>query len=218
MPSLDERIRRAARTVGASELDADAVGRLGRYLDLLSLWNRRFHLTGDRDVQTLVDRHVADALPVCAEIRRGGHLVDIGSGAGFPGVVVACARPDVRVTLLEARRRPVSFLAEVARAIPIPSMQAVLGRAEDAPARGLRESADVVVSRAVRAETFLPLAHPLVAGGGGVLVMSTPRQDQNALHALAAGLGLVPESSRDYMLPGGEARRLVRFGKPIGYS
>lgn len=218
MPTLDERMCAAARTVGAAELDEGALDRLGRYLDLLSLWNRRFHLTGDRDLETLVDRHVADALAVCPELLPGGHLVDIGSGAGFPGVVVACARPDVRVTLLEARRRPVSFLAEVARAIPLPSMHPILGRAEDAPMRGLGESADVVVSRAVRAEAFLPLAYPLTAAGACVLVMSTPRQDETVLDALATGLGLVPEARRDYVLPGGETRRLVRFRKPFGHS
>ncbi|MCW5889385.1 MAG: 16S rRNA (guanine(527)-N(7))-methyltransferase RsmG [bacterium] len=218
MERPESRIAGAARQVGYRELDAASTERLVRYLDLLMLWNRRFHLTGDRDRDSLVDRHVADSLAVAAEVSTSGHLVDIGSGAGFPGVVVACARPDARVSLLESRRRPVSFLAEVARTVPLPGLDPILGRAEDAPDRGLRDAATVAVSRAVRADAFLPLAYPLVVPGGIALVMATPHQSLARTNAVGVALGFALESTRDYVLPRGEKRILVRFRKPDAAS
>lgn len=215
MEHLATRLARAAATVGIESLDGAAIARLVRYLELLSLWNQRFHLTGDRDLETLVDRHVADSLAVANEVETGGHLVDIGSGAGFPGVVVACVRPDARVTLLESRRRPVSFLSEVGRSLPLPRLEAVLGRAEGAPARGLGGAADIVVSRAVRADAFLPLAAPILAPGGTALVMSTPHQALDGLEAHGRDVGLTLSSTRDYTLAHGERRRIVRFRKPL---
>lgn len=209
------RLARVAEKVGYGVLEAAAMERLERYLDLLLLWNQRFHLTGDRDVETLVDRHVGDSLAVAAEVQPDGHLIDIGSGAGFPGVVVACVLADVRVTPIESRRRPVSFLGEVARTVPLPNLQPLLARAEEAPERGLREAATTVVSRAVRIDVFLPLAAPLLAPGATAIVMSTPRQALDVIEQHARAAGFVLESTRDYELMHGEPRRIVRLRKPL---
>jgi 16S rRNA (guanine527-N7)-methyltransferase len=214
MDHPEARIAEAARLVGFDGLDAAALERLRRYLDLLQIWNERFHLTGDRDLATLIDRHVADSLAVAAEIPHAGHLIDIGTGAGFPGVVVACARPEARVTLLESRRRPVSFLAEAGRHVPLPSLRPVLARAEEAAKHGLLGSADVVVSRAVRADAFLPLAVPLLAPGGFALLMATAREGVGAVEDQARAVGLEVIATREYVLARGEPRRLVRLAPP----
>jgi 16S rRNA (guanine527-N7)-methyltransferase len=208
------RLAKVAEKIGYGTLETGSIERLERYLELLALWNQRFHLTGDRDLETLIDRHVGDSLAVAVEVDVGGHLVDIGSGAGFPGVVVAAVRPDVRVTPIESRRRPVSFLGEVGRTVPLPNLQPMLGRAEDAPERGFREAATSVVSRAVRVDIFLPLAAPLLAPGGTALVMCTTRQPLDAIDAHARAAGLVLDSHRDYELMHAEPRRIVRLRKP----
>lgn len=207
----EDRITEAARQVGCVLTDGAAVARLLRFLELLQLWNQRFHLTGDRDLETLISRHLADSLAVAAEVPASGHLIDIGSGAGFPGVVVACVRPDARVTLLESRRRPVSFLSEAARHVPLPWLRPILARAEDAEAHGLLDSADVVVSRAVRADVFLPLAAPLVGPGGVTIVMASGHSSLEPIEAAACAVGLERVSAQGYELAGGESRRLVRF-------
>lgn len=212
MDRIHERIVSAADQVGSPPLDAAASFRIARYLELLDLWNRRFHLTGDRDVDTLVERHVADSLAIAGEVPEGGHLIDVGSGAGFPGVVVACARPDIRVTPIEARRRPVSFLSEVARSVPLPGLRPILGRAEDAGRHGLEGTGDVVVSRAIRADVFLQLARALVAPGGRIIVMSTPHQSVEAIASRGRELGFDVLSTKPYSLPGGELRLIVRLG------
>jgi 16S rRNA (guanine527-N7)-methyltransferase len=213
MDHPEARIVEAARLAGFDGLDGAALARLQRYLDLLQVWNARFHLTGDRDLETLIDRHVADSLAVAAEVPDAGHLVDIGTGAGFPGVVVACARPDARVTLIESRRRPVSFLAEAGRHVPLPSLRTILARAEDAASHGLLGTADVVVSRAVRADAFLPLAVTLLAAGGFVLLMTTAREGLGPVEEQARAVGLEVVASREYVLARGEPRRLVRLAR-----
>lgn len=208
------RLRADAERLGAV-LDEQAVERLDRFLDLLEVWNRRFRLTGDRERPTLLEKHVLDCLAVVPELPPDGPVVDIGSGAGFPGVVLACACPDRPVVLVEPRRRPTSFLLEVARTIPLPHVRVVEARAEDA-ARDptLGRSMAMVVSRALRLDILVGLSPPFLRGGGMVVAMQTPSVSERdaGLQAVRCGLRLV--RIRDYELPGGEARRLLVF-EPI---
>ena len=201
-----------ASLVGAS-LDAATLERLGRFIDLLEVWNRRFHLTGDRSRDLLIGKHVVDSLAVVPELPPAGGLVaDIGSGAGFPGLVIGCVRPDLPLRLIEPRRRAASFLAEAVRSIPLPEVRSLEVRGEDAAGDpALRAAATVVVSRALRLDVLISLAAPLLAPSGKVIAMQTPRIAEGKARAMggAAGLGLV--RTRDYRLPGGESRRLLIF-------
>ena len=99
-------------------LDPVAAERLSRYLDLLASWNERTNLTAARTATARVDLLVR---PVAAVAQRlaAGTLLDIGSGNGTPGLVLAALRPDVRATLLEPRRRRWAFLREAARAMEL---------------------------------------------------------------------------------------------------
>lgn len=186
--------------------------RLDRFLDLLSLWNRRIRLTGDRDRGVLVRKHVVDSLAVVPELSASGTVIDLGSGGGFPGIVLGCVRPDLELRLIEPRRRPTSFLNEVIRSIPLPGARAVAMRGEDAgEAPDLARRASVVVSRALRLDVLLGMAPPLLAPGGLVVAMQTPSVDERAARAAGALAGLAPLRVRDYRLPDGEARRLLIF-------
>lgn len=194
-------------------LDAEAIGRIAHYIDLLLLWNERFHLTGERDRETLLRKHVVDSIAPVPLLPAVGRVIDIGSGAGFPGIILSCLRPDLEVVMLEARRRPCSFLSEVARSIPLPLARVVVSRAEDA-VPDLGSTANAVISRAIRLDEFLPLAAPLLAVGGAVIAMQTPRTTNDEASRLASRLGLQVERSVDYRLPGEESRRLIRFVRP----
>jgi 16S rRNA (guanine527-N7)-methyltransferase len=197
--------RAAARALGI-DVDEDAVARVLRHVDLLDVWNKRFHLTGERDRATLLLKHAVDSLaPVPWIPTYPGLVVDIGTGAGFPGVILACVRPDIQIALIEPRRRPCSFLAESIRSIPLPRARVMEARAEDLPTE-LRGAADVVVSRALKLETFLRLAAPLLRPDGSAIAMQTPQ----TVVPVSPGLRLA--ETHDYELPdGGERRRLLRF-------
>jgi 16S rRNA (guanine527-N7)-methyltransferase len=191
-------------------LDVEAASRIGRYLDLLEIWNRRLRLTGERDRATLVRKHVADAMACLPWVPRSGSFLDVGTGAGFPGLVVACIRPDATATLLDSRERPTTFLNEVARTVPLQQARVVTIRAEDAavdPTIAGRN--DVVMSRATRMDDFLRLAKPLIATGGRVISMQTPKTDRRLAETCARRHGYEAVELCDYRLPDGEPRRLV---------
>src|SRR5262245_23132162 len=123
------RLVAGAVTIGV-ELDRTTVGRIDRFLAVLDVWNRRVRLTGERDGATIIDRHVVDSLAAGPDLPADGLVVDIGSGAGFPGIILSCLRPDLDMVLIDSRRRRVSFLREAIREIPLPSARALELRAE----------------------------------------------------------------------------------------
>ena len=202
-----------SRTAFGLALDADACGRIARFLDLLEVWNRTQRLTGERDRRVLLGKHVADSLACAAVPGDGERVLDIGTGAGFPGAVIGCVRPNVDVTLLDSRERPISFLGEVIRSIPLARVVAVAMRAQDAARSPAMAGAyGLVTSRAVRLDQILPLAKPLLSPGGRIVSMQAPPTTEAVARSAADAAGVVFRELRDYRLPGGEPRRLAIFG------
>ena len=194
-------------------IEPQAAGLIARYLDLLETWNRRLRLTGERDRRALIRKHVADAIACVPWLPESGSLLDVGTGAGFPGVILACVRPDAIVTLLDSKQRPASFLNEVTRTVPLPNARVVTMRAEDATLEPTIAGCQrLVTSRATRMDDVLRLAKPLVAPGGHVISMQTPKTDTGTAEACARRYGYASVEIRDYRLPDGEPRRLVIAG------
>lgn len=207
MTTADAALLRQSAAWFDVKLDRQAFGRLEGFLDLLALWNRRIRLTGERDTSAVLRKHVADSFAPASCLPAAGLVVDVGSGAGFPGIILACLRPDLEVVLIESRRRRVSFLREVIRQLALPGARVVEARAEDAAADPmLRGRADMIVARAIRLDRFLALAAPFVAPNGTVVAMQTSRS--GGIVGLPA---LVPGGRRDYRLPDGVSRTLFFF-------
>ena len=126
-------------------------------------------LIGPREGERIWDRHIFNCLPITQLLPNGASLFDIGSGAGLPGVVIALARPDLQVTLIEPLERRVEFLNEVVAAIgdlPFP-IQVLRGRAQD-----IKKSADFVTARAVAPlEKLKKMSWHMVKTGGSLLAM-----------------------------------------------
>ncbi len=95
-----------------------AEGRLARYLEELSRFGGRVNLVGSTDASAL-GVHVEDSLAAAAELPSGARVVDLGSGAGFPGIPIAITRPDLSVTLVDVRERRIAFLRHVARVLDL---------------------------------------------------------------------------------------------------
>lgn len=127
---------------GIAELSDDLRQRLERFADILTRWNGRINLVSPRDLPHLWDRHIADSLQLASLIPPGVRLADLGSGGGFPGLIIAIAT-DAEVTLIESDQRKAAFLREAARAagahvtvlarriedVDIPPVQVVTARA-----------------------------------------------------------------------------------------
>lgn len=199
------------RLLSAAELhlSPDRMQRLERYHDLLLTWNVRMDLTNvPADEMPL--RHYADSLLPLAHkawFPQGAALIDVGTGAGFPGLPLAIARPDMQVCLLDALRKRCDFLEEVVKETGLQNVLVVHGRAEDA-ARGVhRQRYDVAVARAVAPLSVLAeYLLPFVKVGGNALCWKGPAVDgelRDAGRALRA-LGAVAGDRLRLPLPGFE--------------
>ncbi len=115
-----------------------------QYLYLLDKWNRAYNLTAVRDVDTMVSRHILDSLAILPWV-NGQRLLDVGSGAGLPGLLLAIAKPELNVVLLDSNGKKIRFLHEVKRVLSLDNVDAVQTRVENYhPTQGF----DTVTSRA----------------------------------------------------------------------
>jgi 16S rRNA (guanine527-N7)-methyltransferase len=205
--ALDEGLLRFALPV-----DAAARRRLERYADRLLAWNRKVNLTAITGPAEVAEKHLVDSLLVLGAVSGAHTLLDVGSGAGLPGVALACARPDLSVTCVDSSARKVAFLKAVAAELGL-DVRAVAVRAAGDPDREGLPRAEVVVSRAVaEPAAWLPLAARYAAPGGLVLAMLGREADPAALEAAGRAAGLALEGVDRYTLPrSGAARAIARF-------
>jgi 16S rRNA (guanine527-N7)-methyltransferase len=169
-----------------------------RYVDLLTEHGVPRGLIGPREVPRLWQRHILNSAVVAELIPTGATVVDVGSGAGLPGVPLALARPDLTMTLLEPMARRVAWLTEVVTELGIP-VEVVRGRAEEPDVRQRFGNADVVTARAVAplaklAGWCLPLVRPggqLVALKGESAGDELARDADQVRHAGGAELSVV---------------------------
>jgi 16S rRNA (guanine527-N7)-methyltransferase len=146
------------------------------YLNILLRWNARINLTSVRQPEQILTRHFGESLftaqhlfPAAAEApENAARLIDIGSGAGFPGLPIKIACPGLRVTLIESSQKKTTFLREVVRALALSDVEVFCGRAEAYTG----DLADVVTLRAVeRFEKVMPVSAQLAATGSRLALL-----------------------------------------------
>jgi 16S rRNA (guanine527-N7)-methyltransferase len=166
-----------------------------RYAEHLATTGVEWGLVGPREASRVWDRHVLNCAVVAELVPPAARLLDIGSGAGLPGIPLALARPDLRVVLVEPLARRVEWLRTVLADLELP-VEVERGRAEDTPIRRRWEGADVVTSRAVAPlHRLAAWCLPLVRPGGMMLAvkgMSAPAEVERDARAVAASGGGVP--------------------------
>jgi len=159
---------------------------ISMYIDILERWNRKMALTAVRSPQEMVERHFGESLfvahhlfPAAAAIPATTAL-DVGSGAGFPGLPLKIYAPTLRLTLIESQRKKATFLREVVRALALREVEVFPGRAQDFPGRG-----ELVTLRAVeRFEGVLPVAARLVEDRGRLALLIGAAQAERARRLL----------------------------------
>ncbi len=162
-PSVDPAPPGALRLFGSRVATATA------FTELLASDGVVRGLIGPREVPRLWDRHVLNCGVVESLVPARARVLDVGSGAGLPGIVLAIARPDLDVTLVEPMQRRVTFLTEVVTRLRVSNVTVVAARAE--ALHGVR-TAEVVTARALAPlSALLPLTLPLVAAGGALLAI-----------------------------------------------
>ena len=210
MEQMEPILRQGLETLG---LPMDAIPQLQQYAKLLLETNKVMNLTAITDPADVATLHFLDcaALLTLADF-HGKTVVDVGTGAGFPGMPLRLVEPTIRLTLLDSLNKRIQFLETVCRELDLPDVACVHARAEEFAAEH-RETFDLAVSRAVAALPVLcELCLPLVKPGGKFLAMKSVESDAElaaSQHAIAI-LGGAVEAVRDYAIPGTDVRhRLI---------
>jgi 16S rRNA (guanine527-N7)-methyltransferase len=202
---LHDQLERGVAALGLA-LPVGAVRRLLDYRALLERWNAAYNLTAIRDPAEQITRHLLDSLAILPYV-QGDTLIDLGSGAGFPGIPLAIAAPARQVTLVDANGKKVRFLREAIRALKLDNARAMQARVED-----VSGSYDCVTARA-----FASLADMLAWGGHllapqGVWLAMKGRLPDDELPGVPAGFEL--RNVHALAVPGLDARRhLVVLGR-----
>lgn len=171
--------------VNVSQMQAK---QLSQYADMLVEWNEKMNLTAITDTEGIVTKHFLDSLTPLLTGKVQGRVIDVGTGAGFPGMVLKIARPDLQLTLLDSLNKRLSFLKEVAGTLKLDDVDFVHARAEDGGQNHVyRGKFDVAVSRAVANMTVLcELCLPFVKVGGYFLALKGPLADNELTSAKRA--------------------------------
>ncbi|SIR99299.1 16S rRNA (guanine(527)-N(7))-methyltransferase RsmG [Williamsia sterculiae] len=182
----------------AARVFGDRLPLAERYADLLATAGVERGLIGPREVPRIWSRHVLNCAVIGDEIGQALRVVDVGSGAGLPGIPLAIARPDLTVQLVEPLLRRVTFLEEVAVELGI-DVEVVRGRAEERTVRRRVGEADVVTSRAVAPlDRLAAWSVPLLAAGGHMVAIKgrSAAEEIDTHRASTARLGLTALSVR----------------------
>ena len=173
-------------------LPAAAYALLARYVQLLTHWNQKINLTAVRDPQVLVRLHLAECLRAAQRIRGDIEtLLDLGSGAGLPGIPIQIARPELRVTLAESQKKKAAFLREVVRELGLHGTSVHAGRVEKMPAATVF---DMVTLRAVdkmreAMQAALPRIRPPHGARGGDCLVLTSQSEVATIQASSFDAG-----------------------------
>lgn len=182
-----------ARELGI-ELSPTQIDQFLRYKQLLLQWNEKMNLTAIEEEVEIITKHFLDSI-TCLNanyFQNNCKMIDIGTGAGFPGIPIKTVRPDINVTLLDSLNKRIHFLNEVIQALNFSNTEAIHGRAEDLAKNKLyRENFDIAISRAVANLSVLAeYCLPFVKNGGFFISMKGPnveeelKQARNAINIL----------------------------------
>ncbi|HEY3598526.1 MAG TPA: 16S rRNA (guanine(527)-N(7))-methyltransferase RsmG [Paraburkholderia sp.] len=192
---------------GARELDIalseTQTAKLLEYVALLAKWNAVYNLTAIRDPRQMLIQHILDSLSIVPHLAERGpsSVLDVGSGGGLPGVVLAIARPDWSVTLNDIVQKKTAFQAQAKAELGLGNLSVVTGRVETLrPGVEVPEKFDVIVSRAfAELADFVTLARHLVAEKGAIWAMK----------------GVRPDGEIDRLPAGARAKQVIRLKVPL---
>lgn len=203
---------------GFLNLDDIALDRLQKYGEVLAQWNEKINLTRVTEPEEVVIKHFFDSLTILkyVDIPENSKVIDVGTGAGFPGVVLKIAKPSVKLTLLDSLNKRVNFLKELTEELELPT-NCIHSRAEEAgKSQSYREKYDFAVARAVaNLRELSEYCLPFVKVGGFFIAMKGPDADaeikdaENAINILGGEVHIKHELN----LPDGSGRTIVVIKK-----
>ena len=202
-------------------LTEEQIASFTQYFEMLVEWNEKMNLTAITDPTEVAVKHMIDSLSCYDEaiFKKGAKIIDVGTGAGFPGLPLKIFRPDLKLTLFDSLNKRILFLKAVAHELGITDIEFVHSRAEDGGRnKQHREQYDIVVSRAVaRLSVLSELCLPFVAVGGFFIALKGSQYSQEIKESTSALRLLGGEIAKieNVKLPGLDDVRAVVFIKKI---
>lgn len=193
-------------------LTGQQLDKLDAFAEILVEYNQKVNLTAITDPEGIEDKHFVDSLLFAAQPEVAGRMVDVGAGAGFPGIVTKIYKPELEITLMEPTGKRVDFLRYACDRLDLHGVEFAKERAEEAARKHWREQFDLASARAVAALPMLAeYCLPLVKVGGNFLAMKGAGGEEELLAAKGAirKLGGQYAETRKVTLPGGDARTLI---------
>ena len=191
------------------------------YYELLLAWNEKINLTAITEPKEVAIKHMIDSLSCLDEkvFPMGASVIDVGTGAGFPGIPLKIFRPDLKLTLLDSLNKRIKFLQEVVERLELNEVECIHARAEEgARNKALREKFDVAVSRAVaRLQVLAEYCMPFVRIGGSFVALKGMKYAQEAEEGQRAikALGGTACRAVPVQLPSLEDKRAVLYIKKV---
>ena len=210
-----DRLKKKCQALSIPLTDSQAA-LLEQYARLLVEYNQKVNLTAITDPEGIEDKHFVDSLIFAAQPEVQGRLVDVGTGAGFPGLVAKIYKPQISLVLMEPTGKRVEFLKYVTRELGLEGVEFAKERAEEAARKGWRESFDLASARAVAGLPILcEYCLPLVKPGGWMIALKGSGAEEEACAAAGAlsRLGGGEMELRPFRLPAGDERNLVYIKK-----
>lgn len=183
------------------------------YMNLLIEWNEKMNLTAITDPEEIILKHFIDSITILKNIENNVKIVDVGTGAGFPGIPLSIMRPDLKTILVDSLNKRLIFLQEVVNKLQLKNVEIIHARAEEfGQNKKYRENFDIATSRAVaNLATLSEYLIPLVKVGGKVIAMKASELQQEVEDAKKAinTLGGKIEKIEEFNLPQSDIGRTI---------
>jgi len=162
----------------------EMIDRFQEFCSILQKWNEKINLTSEKDALSILEKHVFDSLQYLRWLDSSHKTLDIGSGAGFPGIPLKIIHPDLDLTLIESQRKRCNFLREVIRSLELDKIEVAEGRAESFfDQETFSEKFDRVFFRGFSSlETCLAIGLPFLNASGRIIIKKGPEEMPNSTH------------------------------------
>lgn len=214
---FSEQLKNKANQINI-KLEDEQIKQFYKYMNLLLEWNEKVNLTAIVDPEEVILKHFIDSITIKKQINEKEKVIDVGTGAGFPGIPLSIIDDNINITLLDSLNKRVIFLEEAIKELELKNIKAIHGRVEEfAKNKNEREIYDIATSRAVAPlNILLEYLLPLIKIGGKCICMkgSNIEEIKDAKNALDI-LGGKIESIEEIILPGSDIKRNIIIVKKV---
>ncbi len=187
------------------KLQKEQIDKFYTYMELLLEWNEKINLTAITDPKEIILKHFIDSITISKQIKENAKVVDVGTGAGFPGIPLKIIREDIEITLLDSLNKRINFLNEVIEKLKLTKIETIHGRAEEfGQNKKNREQYNYAISRAVaNLATLEEYLLPLVTINGYTISMKGPEIEEE-----------LEQGKKSILVLGGKLEKIEKFELP----